>query len=533
MTESRDNPFGIRFAGGGHGYGLAMIQTQHINAELDAENKRIAELYKSGIFDIPPCHRIPLENLAMLKVLFKGGRGGVKTTSILCKMIEFSFWEEYANTVFLCAREIQGSIDESVKGDIQKLITGSGLGELFRITNKYVRNLITGVEFRFTGLRVTGGQTAASQVNKVKGKSNISLVFIDEAQDISEASLRVLIPTVGREDFVPVSEEFKEAEALRNLREKGYTDEMIEALQAKGESLQDEDQPIKPNTRMFFSMNPETARDPVIEELEKVQTGEEKLGLPSTVHMEHINIFDLPKRYQDKSLIAQAAADKAAGAHDYRHKWLGAGKSQSKYPAANLKAYDLNFGVADITFSDLSGDGEDRTAQTFGRWFVVEPDDLELLADGYQVGDQLLAIWGVSWEESYRDCAARMAWNIADFEVPRRYIFHEDNFNGDAYADKLGALGVRSFGRKTMANKHTKIIGAFGHVMAGRGLDIDPETGEYEIVGNNKIVVDSANSDPMYLKRLQGYSKDAPHDDEIDATAMLIIEAYNLDPLSW
>ncbi|MDF4355575.1 phage terminase large subunit, partial [Vibrio parahaemolyticus] len=185
-------------------------------------------------FSIPPIYRKIFGDEAAKYIVLKGGRGSGKTFAIICYMLEQSFEEKYSDSLFLVLREIQTSIEDSVHSVVSDLIKQAGLEQYFKITHSKIINKLTNVEFAFTGLRSTAGKTAFSQVNKIKGKHKVRMVFMDEAQDASQDSLDVLFPTVNRSGNVSFTSEY---ERLLRL---AFGAEEVDLTEA----------------RFFFAMNP-------------------------------------------------------------------------------------------------------------------------------------------------------------------------------------------------------------------------------------------------------------------------------------
>ena len=114
-----------------------------------------------------------------------GGRGSGKSVFFSILVIT-KLLNEKARIV--CLREIQRSIKDSVKELIVSQIKQLKLENLFEITEHEIRG-INGSLCIFRGLQ---SHTSAS----LKSLSNFNYAFIDEAQQISQASLDVLLPTI-------------------------------------------------------------------------------------------------------------------------------------------------------------------------------------------------------------------------------------------------------------------------------------------------------------------------------------------------
>src|ERR1700679_3551157 len=86
---------------------------------------------------------------ARLKISY-GGRGAGKSDGYAIALIIFAMKMKLR---ILCLREIQNSIDESVKSTIENYIEHYGLGWAFDIKEKSITCKATGSRFLFSGLR--------------------------------------------------------------------------------------------------------------------------------------------------------------------------------------------------------------------------------------------------------------------------------------------------------------------------------------------------------------------------------------------
>ena len=390
----------------------------HLRRMIKAFSKKMLIATKDK-FSIPPLYRKLFGDAAAKYIVLKGGRGSGKTFAIICYMLEQSFDEKYRDSLFLILREIQNSIEDSVYSVVVDLVKQAGLEAYFKITNNKVINKLTNVEFAFTGLRATGGKTAFSQVNKIKGKHKVRMVFMDEAQDASEDSLNVLFPTVNRSGQVSFTAEY---ERLLRL---AFGEEEVDVTEA----------------RFFFAMNPNFAEDPIIT---KVRTFGEN------ARIEHINIFDLPVRYQDPQLLAQAKAE--MGEVYYDHVWLGKPSPKiSGYPFMEtpvVQADDGDEPPACTAFLDVSYKGGDFTSLSF-------------IA---QVRGYVFA-WGRCWHQAWNHVVEEIVDELNRF--PWLEFFYEDNGVGTAPQDYFAVHGVDAIPRTTLGDKHDRIfrVGAYLNLM--------------------------------------------------------------------
>lgn len=121
---------------------------------------------------------------ARLKIAY-GGRGGGKSDGFAIALIVFAMQKPLR---ILCLREIQNSLEESVKSTIENYIDHYELGWAFTIKDKSIICKLTGAKFIFSGLR--------HKINSIKSLSKIDIAWIDEANNTSKNSLDKLMPTI-------------------------------------------------------------------------------------------------------------------------------------------------------------------------------------------------------------------------------------------------------------------------------------------------------------------------------------------------
>jgi phage terminase large subunit len=127
-----------------------------------------------------------LYRTAPVKV-FYGGRGSGKSWAIARYLIGIARKEK---TRIGCFREYQSSIADSVHRLLTDQIWAMGLQHEFHITEKSIVCLLTGTEFIFKGLR--------KSIQEVKSTEGIKYTWVEEAQNTSEESWQILLPTVAR-----------------------------------------------------------------------------------------------------------------------------------------------------------------------------------------------------------------------------------------------------------------------------------------------------------------------------------------------
>lgn len=113
-----------------------------------------------------------------------GGRGGGKTKDKVKAIILESTIRPIR---VLVTRELQNSIEESVKAELEACIDELDLHHFFKITDKQIvgRN---GSKFIFKGLK--------NNINNIKSIANVDIVLVEEAENVSELSWSKLLPSI-------------------------------------------------------------------------------------------------------------------------------------------------------------------------------------------------------------------------------------------------------------------------------------------------------------------------------------------------
>lgn len=425
-----------------------------------AELRHADQKVTPPFYDAVPVYADLFADRYLKYILLKGGRGSGKSFAIACFLIEESFNHINRDSLFVFAREVQTSINESVYALVKSMINQAHLSDYFIVLHSKIINKLTGVEFVFLGLRSTGGKTAFSQVNKIKGKFNVRYIFVDEAQDLSEDTINVLFPTVNRGAKVGVIEKpwhpTKEEEAVIN-------------------------------SRLLFAMNPNFDNDPIVIKIQGlIDDANNRKERPNGI-IKHLNIFDLPQRFQDPQLLDQAKAE--VGEIYYNHVWLGeASHKISGYPWAALNSVNSNEPIKCFcAFLDPSFKGGDYTAISFlGKY-----------------GNEL-CVWGY---------CVRLAWNktidhiigLLERHKPD-YFYYEDNSLGTVPQDIFAERGVNAIAHTTLGNKEARIYKVAGFV-AHRA----------------HLITNLCNNE--YINTVLKYNDDAEFDDAPDSLASVIIKS--------
>lgn len=115
-----------------------------------------------------------------------GGRGSGKSYTFAIMAVLRASKEKLR---ILCVREFQNSLSDSVHATIVEMIEALGLSSQFTILKNTIVSL-TGSEFFFKGIRKDPGG--------IKSFHGADICFVEEAQNVSQKSWEVLLPTIRK-----------------------------------------------------------------------------------------------------------------------------------------------------------------------------------------------------------------------------------------------------------------------------------------------------------------------------------------------
>jgi phage terminase large subunit len=146
-----------------------------------------------------------------------GGRGSGKSRTF-AKMSAVSgyVWSKAGEEgIILCGREYMNSLDESSMAEIKAAIRSEPwLDAHYEIGETFIRTRDGRIEYCFTGLR--------NSLDSIKSKARIKLLWVDEAEPVSETAWQKAIPSVrehGSEVWVTWNPERKASATHRRFRE--------------------------------------------------------------------------------------------------------------------------------------------------------------------------------------------------------------------------------------------------------------------------------------------------------------------------
>jgi phage terminase large subunit len=123
-------------------------------------------------------------------IFLEGGRVGGKTHSVGRLLL---YLGEQRRCRITCGREVQNTIDESVHALLKDMIVENSLN--YEVQAAKIMHKESGTEIRFKGFRDQGN------VN-IKGLEGVDILWVDEAQSITKATLDIIVPTMRKQNCV-------------------------------------------------------------------------------------------------------------------------------------------------------------------------------------------------------------------------------------------------------------------------------------------------------------------------------------------
>lgn len=121
--------------------------------------------------------------------VFYGGRGGGKSVAAAYALLIMGATRPIR---VLCTRELQTSIQDSVHRLLADVIKNNKLDGIYEVLQTTIRHRTNGTEFLFKGLK--------HNISEIKGFEGVDYVWCEEAENISDRSWEVLIPTIRKEN---------------------------------------------------------------------------------------------------------------------------------------------------------------------------------------------------------------------------------------------------------------------------------------------------------------------------------------------
>lgn len=146
-----------------------------------------------------------------------GGRGSGKSRTFakMAALRAYMLAKSGKSGLILCGREFMNSLDDSSMAEIKAAIRSEPwLLQHFDIGEKYIRTNDHRISFSFVGLR--------HNLESIKSKAHIHLLWVDEAESVSESAWEKTIPTIreaGSEIWVTWNPERRNSPTHKRFRE--------------------------------------------------------------------------------------------------------------------------------------------------------------------------------------------------------------------------------------------------------------------------------------------------------------------------
>ena len=118
-----------------------------------------------------------------------GGRASGKTyhTAGFCVYLAHTH-----SIKFLCVRQFQNRLSDSVMSTIVECIELAGLQDEFIVLSNEIRHKTTGSTFSFLGIN--------RNLHEIKGMTGVEILWIEEAEGLTETQWQVIMPTIRAEN---------------------------------------------------------------------------------------------------------------------------------------------------------------------------------------------------------------------------------------------------------------------------------------------------------------------------------------------
>lgn len=124
-----------------------------------------------------------------------GGRSSSKTRDTACQLVRLVDHVGVRMRV-LCIRRFQNRIQESVYTELKWAIAHLGLTGVYDVQKTTIIHVPTGSEFIFYGIE--------RNLEEIKGTSDIDILWVEEAEKLTEDQWVVIAPTIRKEDSLAI-----------------------------------------------------------------------------------------------------------------------------------------------------------------------------------------------------------------------------------------------------------------------------------------------------------------------------------------
>jgi hypothetical protein len=411
-------------------------------------------------------------------LVYTGGRGGGKSTSILLSILEQLRKEEFRNRDVVFARNFKELLGET-KDKVKEAILGSSiLSKEFEFTDRVYTNTKTNTKIKFIGLNdfLETASTKHKNNSKLKSFNNVAIFFFDEADFVTHKQLDLLIPTARSTTFKYIKEEDNTS------IEFGDT-----------------------NTKFIFALNPFNPNgDDVINRF--------KSNNKAVYH--NINFMDLPKHWQDKNIMDSYLQDKKRmetgdiSAETFNHIWLGQpaleDNFQPFYACEVVNCDNINdlpnFRNGIVSFdTSLGGDFNSMSIV----WNVLEDGINKIYTYGFCEKN-------IEWSEFLKKSDVG-GWLQYSFNNGFKIYYESNNVGNQPKRMMKELYNIHSYNQHTVENKKIKIQSIF------------------PFKNQIKLISDETNNNRVYIHDLKNWKASSKNDDNADSLSMAIRKLKKLD----
>ncbi len=292
-------------------------------------------------------------NGGRIKVIH-GGRGSTKSESVARSFLAKGMARRRR---YLCAREVQSSIKESVHQLLSQLIERQSMDRFYQVQNDAIKG-VNGTEFIFKGLK----HDSAS----IKSMQGIDGAWIEEADKVSAASWKYLIPTIRS-----------------GYPDPGYElDEVSEIVIVLNPELEDD------YTYQEFVVHPPSFA--IVQEM----NWRDNPFFPAVLEAERLEMFNNPKKKDEYLWIWEGKTKQALEGAIY------ANELRDAEADGRIRSVPIMRGVPVQTFWDLGR--SDQTAIWFVQRVGLEWHVIDYFEDrGHHIDHYLLELQRRSDEHGY------------------------------------------------------------------------------------------------------------------------------------
>lgn len=410
-------------------------------------------------------------------LIIYGGRGGGKSLTTMQILLEWIITKNYNGKDLIFFRNFKELLGETKNFVKDAILSNTLTKDNFILNDKEYINKNNKNVIKFLGMNdfSDSARTKHKNNSKLKSFNNAGLIFVDEADFITEKQLNILLPTIRHSKIRLLNEDLKNDAGELNIN--------------KG-------------AKFIFCLNPNKPNgDDVINVLkERKETTIIKF-----------NYFDLEKEFQDKEILKEIENDNILleqgliSRESYNHKWLGEPSYEDNMqPFINCSYINIDdLGEYDrcnngVVYMDCSNGGDYNAVSIVWKEYI-------------NTNEYKIAVYGF--------CERSIGWsdflenniNFFKFLKSRGFkIFYESNNVGKEPQKLLNKFGILSHAKPTTDNKKLKIQSI------------------YPYLKHFNILQDTYKLNIEYNKQLLSYNNQSKYDDCADCLSMAIRQIINI-----